>query len=630
MNIIIPIGGIGQRFLDTGFKIPKPLINLLLKPIIFWLLDSLNIQSDDQIVIICNKKLRRYRFKQLIDKSYSNITTLYLDTDTSGAAETVLCGLKAVDQDIPTLLLDGDTFYNVDILERYRENSNKNAVFSFNQRDSRPIYSYVRVVDDVIEQIAEKQPISNLANTGAYAFEKASILKQYCESALERFDKSRQNELYTSSIISDMIKEGHKFSCIKLEDKDFEVVGTPLQFKLFQNKHKNNKSYFKDYRICFDLDNTLVTHPEKQGDYTTVKPIEQNIQYAKFLKTLGCTVIIYTARRMKTHKGNVGAIMTDVGKTTLDTIAKHEIPCDELYFGKPYAHAYIDDLAYNAFDDFGFRLGLTDHHVKERDFNTVSSKTLQVFEKKSINIEKLQAETFWYKNIPECVKQYTPRVLSDDIESGSYLMEKIDGVTFSELLVSQSLSVSIFEKLLECMSVFHEINPVNPNIDMYCVYSDKLKDRFEHYDYSRFSNAENIYERLLDQLDNYRTADLGISGCIHGDPVFSNILVDKDSFIKLVDPRGHTANGRFCIYGDIMYDYSKILQSLCGYDEIMLTGDRFLNNDQMIDILYNHISSTYGEEYVEHIKIIKNSLLFTLIPLHDNGNCNKYFQLIND
>jgi NDP-sugar pyrophosphorylase family protein len=37
MNIIIPIGGIGQRFKDEGYLLPKPLINVLGKPMIYRL-----------------------------------------------------------------------------------------------------------------------------------------------------------------------------------------------------------------------------------------------------------------------------------------------------------------------------------------------------------------------------------------------------------------------------------------------------------------------------------------------------------------------------------------------------------------------------------------------------------------
>ena len=50
-----------------------------------------------------------------------------------------------------------------------------------------------------------------------------------------------------------------------------------------QNK---NLDYFKNYRICFDFDNTLVTYPKIPADYTSVEPISENIEFARFLKNL--------------------------------------------------------------------------------------------------------------------------------------------------------------------------------------------------------------------------------------------------------------------------------------------------------------------------------------------------------
>ena len=41
----------------------------------------------------------------------------------------------------------------------------------------------------------------------------------------------------------------------------------------------------KILRVCFDIDNTLVTEPQIQGDYSTVKPIDKNILFLKFLKS---------------------------------------------------------------------------------------------------------------------------------------------------------------------------------------------------------------------------------------------------------------------------------------------------------------------------------------------------------
>lgn len=107
----------------------------------------------------------------------------------------------------------------------------------------------------------------------------------------------------------------------------------------------------KILRVCFDIDNTLVTEPQIQGDYSTVKPIDKNILFLKFLKSQGHTIILFTARKMKTHDGNVGKALADIGKITFETLEKFKIPYDEIYFGKPCADFYIDDKAICAHDD---------------------------------------------------------------------------------------------------------------------------------------------------------------------------------------------------------------------------------------------------------------------------------------
>ena len=48
----------------------------------------------------------------------------------------------------------------------------------------------------------------------------------------------------------------------------------------------------------------------------------------------------------------------------------------------------------------------------------------------------------------------------------------------------------------------------------------------------------------------------------------------------------------------------------------------------MINIFFDYIRKNYGEEYIVIIKNITNSLLFTLIPLHDNDKCINYYNLI--
>ena len=51
MIVIIPLGGTGQRFKENGYLRPKALIRIFGKPILYYLLDTLNVKNIDTIYI---------------------------------------------------------------------------------------------------------------------------------------------------------------------------------------------------------------------------------------------------------------------------------------------------------------------------------------------------------------------------------------------------------------------------------------------------------------------------------------------------------------------------------------------------------------------------------------------------
>ena len=73
MIIIIPIGGIGQRFKDNGYTKPKALIKLFGKIIISYLLDNLKLDNIEYIFIPYNKEYKNYNFEELLIKQYPDI-----------------------------------------------------------------------------------------------------------------------------------------------------------------------------------------------------------------------------------------------------------------------------------------------------------------------------------------------------------------------------------------------------------------------------------------------------------------------------------------------------------------------------------------------------------------------------
>ena len=130
-------------------------------------------------------------------------------------------------------------------------------------------------------------------------------------------------------------------------------------------------------------------------------------------------------------------------------------------------------------------------------------------------------------------------------------------------------------------------------------------------------------------LDEYEKGGFGERAIIHGDPVFTNIIVKENQDLCFLDMRGEIG-GIYTLEGDKWYDFGKILQSLMGYDEILL--DKYVEQEyknKMISIFKKYVESEFGPNRWEQIRLITSSLIFSLVPLHDNDKIEKYYSLID-
>ena len=630
MIVLIPLGGSGERFKKHNYKKPKALINIFGKPILYYLLDNLKLDNVEYVYIPYNKEYEHYRFESELKKRYPNIKFkfLCLEEQSRGAAHTLNIALLNIDteNDKPILCLDGDNFYTNDIIQKW---DGQNKIFCFHDDSYIPIYSYIKTNNNYIIDIVEKEKISNLACTGAYGFNSYKNLLKYTKLILNNNDDNK--EYYISDVIKYMIKN-HYFLYNIIDKKQWTCLGTPIQIRQFYNNYPkitiHTDENITEKRYCFDLDNTLVTYPEIYGDYASVKPIQKNIDFLKYLKTFNHTIIIHTARRMKTHKGNVGKIMADIGKITFDTLDKFDIPYDEIYFGKPEADYYIDDKAINCFDDLEKELGYYMDHIEPRTFNDISQNVIEVYKKES---NDLSGEIYYYNNIPRGLKDLFPILIDYHKEYKSYMMEKIQGLTCANLYVSELLTN---ENLIHIMNSLNRIHnhkkyPSQKHINIYGNYKDKLKQRYNQYDYSLFNNSEYTYNTIINELTRYETNENGTRGIIHGDPVMTNIIINNYDKIKFIDMRGKI-NDVLTNEGDIFYDWAKLYQSLIGYDKILL--GKIINKTyekEMISVFERYIIDKFSVPSLINIKLITKSLLFSLLPLHDDkSKCNDFYELI--
>jgi beta-phosphoglucomutase-like phosphatase (HAD superfamily)/choline kinase len=255
MNIIIPLGGKGERFSKNGYTQPKPLIQIFDKCIIEYVLDNLLLLHNIKVFIIYNKKLDDYDFSQFINNKYPFIQLITIN-DTKGATETLFLGIDQILNNYfyynKCLILDCDTFYTEDVVNIFND-SDESIVFYTTNFDENPIYSYIELNDDYnIINIREKHKISDNANTGAYAFTDINVLYDYCKYVLDN-NITFNNEPYISCVISEMIKSNLIFKGYELKEENVFSLGTPNAV----NKYIDNT-----YAFLFDLDGTLVITDE--------------------------------------------------------------------------------------------------------------------------------------------------------------------------------------------------------------------------------------------------------------------------------------------------------------------------------------------------------------------------------
>lgn len=142
------------------------------------------------------------------------------------------------------------------------------------------------------------------------------------------------------------------------------------------------------------------------------------------------------------------------------------------------------------------------------------------------------------------------------------------------------------DKIINKLKLLHSLKKIklekfNFLNDVKIEIFEKIKNRIKMIDniinyFPKFKKVNGLFIESFDKIlkkcseiifYNYETINNFEYSIIHGDPNFSNILVDIDNYdnILFIDPRGYFGNSE--IYGLPDYDYSKILYAISGYDK---------------------------------------------------------------
>jgi len=236
MNVLIPMAGAGSRFQQAGYTFPKPLIEVEGKPMIQVVVDNLNI--DATFIYVVQKEHReKYNLDTLLNLITPNCKIVEVDGLTEGAACTTLLAKEFINSDAPLVMANSDQFLEWDSNEfmyKMIEQEVDGGIVTFHA--THPKWSFAKVDEyGYVTEVAEKNPISDIATVGVYYWAKGSDYVKYAEQMIEKNIRTN-NEFYTCPVFNEAIGDDKKIKTFNI-DKMWGL-GTPEDLKYYLENHK--------------------------------------------------------------------------------------------------------------------------------------------------------------------------------------------------------------------------------------------------------------------------------------------------------------------------------------------------------------------------------------------------------
>ena len=232
-NILVPMAGLGSRFIKEGFKVPKQIINIKDKHLIDISLDCLNYKDCNLIFVLRDEHVYNHHMDELLMKKFGDdISIVVLDQLTDGSVCSCLFAESLIDNDAPlvihTLDIEFRPVFDPHVMETLDADG---LILTFKSNSTN--YSYAQLdKDGNVTRTEEKKAISPNACVGIYGFKKGSDFCKYAREMIDR-DLRTKNEFYISPLYNILIEHGKK---IVTEDVDkMHIFGTPDEYHFYKD-----------------------------------------------------------------------------------------------------------------------------------------------------------------------------------------------------------------------------------------------------------------------------------------------------------------------------------------------------------------------------------------------------------
>ena len=231
VNIVIPMAGRGQRFIDAGYITPKTLFELSGKLIIHHIIEIMRIPGYETqfIFILRQDHCDEFQLDKKLLEIEPNAKILKISELTQGAICTVLLAKDLFNNSDPVIIKDCDQIinWNPSHFMEYVQRRNADGAI-VNIHTENPHYSFSRLNHKgEITETAEKSIISNNGSAGIYYFARGTDLIKYAQRMIDK-NLRVNNEFYTCPVYNQLIQDGKLI--LHYPIAEMFQLGTPEEF----------------------------------------------------------------------------------------------------------------------------------------------------------------------------------------------------------------------------------------------------------------------------------------------------------------------------------------------------------------------------------------------------------------
>ena len=269
MQVIITLAGLGQRFKSEGYNTPKPLISVMGKPAISYLIACLDPAWN--LFFAIGEHFKNSDLESSIKKQCPGAQIFYVPYSSRGPIDTVEAVIPYLnsDQAVAVSYCDYFMLWNLSDFKNFLKNTNCDICIpsykGFHPTYLGPnTYAHLQVNEqsNEIEKIQEKKLFgtdiyTEWTSAGFYYFKSVALLKKGMNLQSES-NLKYGNEFYTSLAIEALLNNCRDLKIMNYEISHFLQLGTPAdvsgaekwyKYIILDQKKNDFKPNTDDYQL---------------------------------------------------------------------------------------------------------------------------------------------------------------------------------------------------------------------------------------------------------------------------------------------------------------------------------------------------------------------------------------------